>query len=262
MHMIAAMRQEIYDLGYTVLRQAVPQQAVLDARRRINEWIGQEGIPPEDLPKMRAQTYCPGLGSQPPLKALMNRSAVPDAVEQLIGESNLLPPGPAQIALRFPRVVDAPKPPKGHLDGIGTGTNGIPVGQFKRNFTMLAVVLLNDLPEPYMGNFTVWPGSHRFFEQFFRERDASILAQGMPQAELPHEAVQMTGRAGDVVIAHHHLVHGAAPNYSPDVRYAAIFRLKHKDVEANGVEAMSDIWREWQPVREQIEAAQPAQSAT
>ncbi|MEX0655044.1 MAG: phytanoyl-CoA dioxygenase family protein [Phycisphaeraceae bacterium] len=262
MHMVKAIRQAMYDDGYTVLRQAVPRQAVLDARRRINEWLGQEGMPPDDLPTMRAQTYCPGLGGQPPLKALMHRSLVPDAVEQLIGEGNLLPPGNAQIALRFPRVVDAPKPPHGHLDGIGTGTNGMAVGQFSRGFTLLAVVLLNDLPEPYMGNFTVWPGSHRFFEQFFRERDPSILAQGMPKADLPHPPVQMTGQAGDVVLAHHHLVHGAAPNYSPDIRYAAIFRLKHKDVEANGVDAMSDIWREWQPVRELIEPTQPAASAT
>src|SRR5690606_18979540 len=119
--------------------------------------------------------------------------------------------------------------------------------------TMLAVVLLQDLPEAYSGNFTVWPGSHRFFEQYFRERDPSVLAQGMPDAELPREAVQITGRAGDVVLAHHHLVHGAAPNYSPDIRYAGIFRLRHKDVEQVGTDAMRDIWREWPGMREVVD---------
>ena len=35
--------------------------------------------------------------------------------------------------------------------------------------------------------------------------------------------------------------------------HAAIFRGRHKDVEANGTEAMTDIWREWPGVREAVE---------
>ena len=68
--------------------------------------------------------------------------------------------------------------------------------------------------------------------------------------ELPHAPVQITGQAGDIVITHHQIVHSAAPNCSPNIRYAAIFRGRHKDAEANGTEAMTDIWREWPGIRE------------
>ena len=39
----------------------------------------------------------------------------------------------------------------------------------------------------------------------------------------------------------------------PNIRYAAIFRGRHKDAEANGTEAMTDIWREWPGIREAVE---------
>ncbi|MEX0885978.1 MAG: phytanoyl-CoA dioxygenase family protein [Phycisphaeraceae bacterium] len=242
-------KKAMHDDGYLVLPGAVPELLIRRARKAIHHDLGSEGMHPDQLRTFSAQSYCPALRSDPALTDLATRSAVWLAGEALLGEGNLQPVKGAQIALRFPSYPDKPKPPRGHLDGIGTGTNGMAVGEFSRGFTMLAVCLLNDLPEPYMGNFTVWPGSHQFFEQYFRERDPSVLAQGMPQAELPRDAVQITGKAGDVVLAHHHLVHGAAPNYGCEIRYAAIFRLQHVDVVQVGVEAMRDIWREWSPIR-------------
>lgn len=242
-------KKAMHEDGYLVLKGAIPELLIRRARKAIHHNLGSEGMHPDKLVTFSAQSYCPSIQGDAALTDLANRSAVCLAAEALLGEGNMRPIGRAQIALRFPSYPSKPKPPRGHLDGIGTGTNGLAVGEFRRGFTMLAVCLLNDLPEPYMGNFTVWPGSHLFFEQFFRERDPSILAQGMPSAELPREPVQITGKAGDVVLAHHHLVHGAAPNYGPEIRYAAIFRVQHVDVEAIGVEAMRDIWREWDPIR-------------
>jgi Phytanoyl-CoA dioxygenase (PhyH) len=87
----------------------------------------------------------------------------------------------------------------------------------------------------------------------FREKGPAALADGIDMMELPTGPVQITGQAGDAVITHHQIIHAAAPNCSPDIRYAAIFRGRHKDVEANGTEAMTDIWREWPGIREVIE---------
>ena len=50
-----------------------------------------------------------------------------------------------------------------------------------------------------------------------------ILANGMPRAELPEGPKQIIGKAGDVVLTHHQLVHTAAPNAAADIRYAVIF---------------------------------------
>jgi ectoine hydroxylase-related dioxygenase (phytanoyl-CoA dioxygenase family) len=80
------------------------------------------------------------------------------------------------------------------------------------------------------------------------------LTEGMPQVEMPEGPVQITGQAGDVVLAHHQLVHTAAPNASPHIRYAAIFRMRHVECEQIGRDAYTDIWREWPGVREALAA--------
>ena len=115
---------------------------------------------------------------------------------------------------------------------------------------MLAVVLLNHLPETHSGNFTVWPKSHAFFENYFRENGIEVLADGMPQVDLPEDPIQIMGQAGDMVIAHHQIVHTAAPNHAPNIRYAAIFRLRHQQTAFIGNEAYTDIWREWPGIQE------------
>ena len=67
---------------------------------------------------------------------------------------------------------------------------------------MLAVVLLNHLPETHSGNFTVWPKSYAFFENYFRENGIEVLANGMPPVDLLEDPI----------------VHTVAPN----IRYAPV----------------------------------------
>lgn len=61
----------------------------------------------------------------------------------------------------------------GHLDGIkavGDRLRGWREdGTYSRNFTAFAVVYLDHVPAPHGGNFTVWPKSHHFFEDYFKE---------------------------------------------------------------------------------------------
>ena len=71
--------------------------------------------------------------------------------------------------------------------------------------------------------------------------------------ELPEGPHQIVGNAGDVVLTHHQIVHSAAPNAASDIRYAAIFRLRHVDCADNGYDAYTDIWKEWPGVQEAIE---------
>ncbi|GIX06860.1 MAG: hypothetical protein KatS3mg115_1263 [Candidatus Poribacteria bacterium] len=245
-----------YEEGYLVLRGVLPRVMVEAARQAINHSLGYEGMNKEDLPAFRSRSYCPEIQKDPLITALANRSPVFPIAESLMGEGNVQPVGAGQIALRFPAPpFTSPPEPHGHLDGLGTGINGLERGTYSRSFTALVVCYLAPVPEPYSGNFTVWPKSHRFFEQYFRENGHEVLANGMPRVELPEGPVQITGDAGDVVIAHHLLVHGAAPNASPNIRYAAIFRLRHRDCAQIGYEAYTDIWREWPGIREVIESA-------
>jgi hypothetical protein len=245
MELTTAQRRQMYEDGYLVIPGAVPPLMVEEARRLINHSLGNVGMPPDDLRKMAATTYCPELTKTPTFTDIFNKTPLFSLCESVVGAGNLLTAGSVQIALRFPNATGERSEPKGHLDGRGTGTNGIPVGEFHRHFTMLVVVLLSDLPEPYSGNFTVWPGTHRQFEQIFREKGPAALADAVDTLDTGVAPVQITGKAGDAVLCHHQLKHTACGNASPNVRYAAIFRASHKDVHKNGTEAMTDIWREW-----------------
>ncbi len=254
-----AERREFHDKGYLVLPGAVPEAAVRRVRRAINHSLGEEGMAKEDLPRMRSQSYCSEPRSGAAVTDLVTRTSVWAASESLMGEGAVQPPKGGQVALRFPSAPGTdPGPPRGHLDGLGSGANGMERGVYTRGFTALAVVLLCDLSESFSGNFTVWPGTHRFFESHFREVGHEILGDGMPRVDLPADPVQITGRRGDVVITHHQLVHTAAPNASDDIRYAAIFRLRHTDIEAIGFDAFTDIWLEWAGVREAMAEAEDA----
>lgn len=139
--------------------------------------------------------------------------------------------------------------------------NGVPAGTLG-NFTMLAAVLLSPLDRPYAGNFTVWPGTHRLFEAYFREHGPEALLKGMPPVPLP-EPVQVEGAPGDVVLAHYQLMHGVAPNLSPHVRYAIFYRLNHTARTTGwSREAMLDIWAEWPGIRALLDETGPAAAAS
>ncbi len=240
-------RQAFYRDGFLQVPGVVPRVMADAALKAINHSIGQ-GMPAEEMPKIRAQSFCRELQGDPVIADLFNRTPAFALAESLIGEGHIEPVYGAQIALRFPVKADPPTPPIPHLDGMYTPTNGVPEGTIQ-NFTMLVGVLLSDLRETYSGNFTVWPGTHHQYEQHFRERTPQSLLNGMPPISLP-EPKQIIGNAGDIVLVHYQLAHSAAPNVSPHVRYAVFFRLTHVNHAAQKWEAMKDIWLEYAGMQE------------
>jgi hypothetical protein len=243
--------RELLDLGYTRVAGLVPRALVDRAVRAINASLGERGMDPAQLPTLRAQSHCPELRSSPAILDLFNESGAKSFAESAIGSGKLAPVKSGQIALRFPRTLeldDQPLPAtRAHIDGMYSPTNGVQPGTIA-NFTALLGVLLSDLPDENAGNFTVWPGSHVKHERYFREHGPQSLMNGMPPIDLGPPK-QITGRAGDVILAHYLLGHGIAPNDSPHVRYAIFFRLYHVDHERQRWESMTDAWREWEGVR-------------
>ena len=158
--------------------------------------------------------------------------------------------GGGQIALRFPTRQDPPPQPGGHLDGMYSPHNGVPKGEI-HNFTMLVGVVLSDVDAPFSGNFTVWPGTHHVYERYFAEQGPQSLLEGMPKVEVP-QPVQTTARAGDVFLVHYQVAHGAAVNVSPHTRYAIYFRLTHVDHDTRKWETMTDIWLDWEGMRDVV----------
>src|ERR1700694_2658982 len=182
---------------------------------------------------------------------LVNASQVWRVAESAIGPDQVSPLTGGQIALRFPGT-EPLRPPHPHIDGMYTPTNGVPKGTIS-NFTALVGVVLSEIPHADMGNLIVWPGSHLLYEQYFRERGPQALLEGMPEVPLS-ESVQLTGEPGDAVLCHYQLGHGITGNSSPNIRYAIYFRLKHVDHDAIHWECMTDIWREWEGMRDVLRA--------
>ncbi|MEN9937221.1 MAG: hypothetical protein RLZZ387_3800 [Chloroflexota bacterium] len=235
--------------GYVQVPGVVPAPLVNAALRAINHSLG-EGMDPAEMTRFRAQSYCPELQRAPVITDLLNATPALALAESLIGPGKVAPVSGGQIALRFPTMHESPPAPHPHLDGMHTPTNGVPAGEI-RSFTMLLGVMLSDVSGPFAGNLAVWPGTHRIYEAYFREHGPQALLEGMPRVAIP-EPVQLTGRAGDVVLAHYELAHGVTANVSPHVRYAIYFRLHHVAHAGQKWDAMTDIWLEWDGVRSLI----------
>lgn len=247
MQLTLSQKRQFVAQGFLHLPGVVPQVMVNAALRAINNSVGQ-GMPQEEMVKMRAQTYCRELTNQPVISDLVNGTPAFALAESAIETGKVRPVTGGQIALRFPSMADPPKPPGPHVDGMYTPTNGVKEGTIG-NFTMLIGVLLSDLTAPFCGNFTVWPGTHHLFQDYWREKGPLSLLEGMPKVEMP-EPLQIEGKAGDIVLVHWATAHAAAMNVSPSVRYACFFRLKHESHDSHHVDTLTDIWMDWPNIRE------------
>jgi ectoine hydroxylase-related dioxygenase (phytanoyl-CoA dioxygenase family) len=113
-------------------------------------------------------------------------------------------------------------------------------------------VFLTTMPRTFAGNLTVWPGTHRRYEQAFRECGPRAVFEPLPAIELG-EPEQLICAAGDVVLMHWSLAHSAAVNTSDVDRVAVYYRMMFPELDANRVpdlgegrwEYLADLWRGW-----------------
>jgi hypothetical protein len=237
-------RQDLVRDGYVRIPGLVEPPIVAAALKAINESLGR-GLPPDRITVYRSRSFCPELQREAVVLDLFHATPVRALAESLLGRIEDVRTG--QIALAFPQA-GRPAPSYPHLDGLHTPTNGVPAGEV-RSFSLLVGVALSDVVTPGAGNLTVWPGSHRLYETYFREKSARALLQGMPPVTLP-DPVEVTARKGDVLLCHYQLAHAVGANTSPDVRYAVYFRVKARDHDGRRWECLTDLWREWPGIRE------------
>ena len=245
MKLTPVQERALVDEGYLLVPGLVSRERVDAALRAINHSLGEEGIAKDALWTMRAQTFCPELVSAPPILDLYRATGLATLAEAAIGPVRA--PTTGQIALRFPQALAeglAPRDPYPHIDGMPGPLNGVTPNTIF-HFTALGAVFLNDVEAPFRGNFTVWPGTHAALARHFAAHGTDGLLTGFPPIALPPPR-QLRARAGDALLAHYQLAHGAAPNVGPDVRYAVFFRLFHEAHDAGSTATMLDPWREWE----------------
>ncbi len=253
MQLSKVQKRALMDDGYLHIPGVVPRVMVDEAVRAINHDLGK-GMDPSLMWRFHVQTFCPELTSAPAIVELFTRTPASALAESAIGARLRVPTG-AQIALRFPGYADPPKPGSPHIDGLPNRerTNGVPEGTIL-SFTALACVLLSELPGPFAGNFTVWPGSHRAHAAWVRAHGFRSLLEGPPRVEY-RDPVQVVGKPGDVLLTHYLLGHSVAPNVSPNVRYACFFRLEVDGLAEHRAESVLDPWRDWEGMREVVAEA-------
>lgn len=218
------------DNGYLQLPGLVPIPLVEAARKTIDADIAMDRSLGK-ISKYLGDTFCPGLLTDPAILALFDKSAVRDVADDLFGPDRAFT-HEAQIAIRFPEYENEPKCYPPHIDGFPSRYNSIQSGKVCRQ-TLLVGVYLSRIEQPYMGNFLVWPGSHRRVawnyraidaKRFLTEHDPPELAKRLIPPDLG-EGTQIVAQPGDVVLAHGGLIHSAAFNLSLQLRYAVYFRV-------------------------------------
>ncbi len=245
MELNTAQKTQLRNEGFLKVENVVPRIMVDAAVRAINHAMGQ-GMNPADIPTFAAQSYCPALVKTPVITDLLNGTPALSLAESAIGTGAFFA-RMGQIALRFPVTTDPPRAPGAHIDGTYTSTNGVKEGSID-NFTALLGVMLSDVNTEFAGNFSVWPGSHLLHEKYFREKGPEALLKGMPQIDIG-KPLQITGKAGDIVLAHYLLGHGITPNVSPHIRYMIFFRLRRHDHDSQRWESMTNAWLQWEGMK-------------
>lgn len=231
---------EFAERGYIVIPRVVPDDVLDKAARRIDEVTAAEPAP-ED--KRGAHFHFLETKNEPALIAPLTGTPAFGLAEDLAGHGALKVPWQVQIALNIP---PNPLDPGGpHIDAGNPEPTDAPI---RATFTMLAGILMTDQLTENSGNLWVWPGTHLTHAAYFREHGPRMFC-AYPPIDLP-EPEQITGRAGDLLLAHYLLGHNIGGNYASDAtRRALYFRVSATGHTTRREEFLQDTWLEYEPVR-------------
>jgi hypothetical protein len=157
-----------------------------------------------------------------------------------------------QVATTVPPWPHVPGGP--HIDGHGPGQDP------PASFTMLVGVFLTDQQAASSGNLWVWPGSHFAHARLFHDRGTRVLQQTGghstmldPPAALGSQ-VEVTGKRGDLLLAHYLLGHNKGGNTAAHVRRTVYDRLTVPGHAQRWESTFLDPWAEYEPVRRALHA--------
>jgi hypothetical protein len=154
-------------------------------------------------------------------------------------------PWQVQVALNIPPYSHRPGRP--HIDAPDAEPAGRPV---RGTFTMLAGILMTDQLTGNSGNLWAWPGTHLTHAAYFRQHGPRMFC-AYPPIDLPTPE-QVTGHAGDLLLAHYLLGHNIGGNYEPgQTRRALYFRISSIGHASHRSDFLQDTWLDYEPIRSQ-----------
>ena len=227
---------EFAERGYILIPQVVPGDVLDKANRRVDEVVAA-APPAQD--KRGAYFYFLETKDEPALLAPLTSSPALSLAEDLTGRGTLEVPPQVQVALNIPPYPHHPGRP--HIDAGNAEPSGGPV---RGTFTMLAAILLTDQLTENSGNLWVWPGTHLTHAAYFRQHGPQTFC-AYPPIDLPAPE-QVTGQAGDLMLAHYLLGHNIGGNYEPgQTRRALYFRVSAIGHASRPEEFLQDAWLDY-----------------
>ena len=230
--------REFAERGFLLIPRVVPPDVLASAGRRIDQIVAADPPAPETRGN---HFYFLETRQETALAATLGDSPAFALAEQLTGAGTLVPPWQVQVALNIPPFSHRPGAP--HIDT----SHAEPIdGPIRGTFTLLAGVLMTDQLGEDSGNLWVWPGTHLAHAAYFREHGPQRFC-AYPPIDLP-EPVQVTGHAGDLLLAHYLLGHNIGGNFRSELtRRALYFRLSVRGHEAHREEFLQDAWYDYAP---------------
>lgn len=159
--------------------------------------------------------------------------------KQLLGPDLKTPERIRGIYCVFPDTDSTPRAARFHVDAHA--------------FHLGVVGYIDDVP-PDGGGFTIWPGSHKHFYHAFKTaytfnplaEEGEFQNTDTYREVLQIDPVYTFGSAGDVVLWHHRMGHGAGHNRSRQVRQAVLYDFCRADLDDIQDEPPpADMWRHW-----------------
>jgi Phytanoyl-CoA dioxygenase (PhyH) len=233
---------EFAERGYIVVPHVVPGDILDKAARRIDDLTASD---PPAAGKRGAHFCFLQTNDEPALIAPLTSSPAFGLAEDLAGRGTLEVPWQVQIALNIPPYPHRPGRP--HIDAA----NAEPAeGPVTGTFTMLAGILMTDQLTENSGNLWVWPGTHLSHATYFRQHGPQMFC-AYPPIDLPVPE-QVTGHAGDLLLAHYLLGHNIGGNYgSGQTRRALYFRISSTRHASHRSEFLQNPWLDYEPITSQ-----------
>jgi len=239
-----ADKEFLKEHGYKVVRNVLDQKVIDEALDVLWANMEEDRNNPETWIGKGYRTV--PVGGHDAIKRTVYDNPVFAMAEEMVGEGLLHTSGGAGPHVNFPNPDREWREPRGHLDGYHTPTNGVPKGTVGA-FTLGATVYLGKV-EQRDGGFTVWPGSHKIWAEYFKYHDIDSLRGGGAPFDIG-KSLEITGDAGDVCFWHNQLSHTAGPNVGRRVRIALIGRLRRKDLDQIRYETPDDMWKYWEGLK-------------
>jgi hypothetical protein len=211
------------------------------ARKRVHEWIHRS---PPPVGHRGFHFYWDSQPSEAdPLLAALCATSAFDLAASLVAPLKLVRPRQIQISLNIPIWEHRPGGP--HIDGL---TPPEPSGR-PGTYSLLAGIFLTDQQAPDSGNLWVWPGSHHVGSAHLRQHGPDAIFDIVHPTYEMARPEQVTGRAGDLYLAHYLLGHNMGGNTSAQTREVIYFRLHAAGHRQRWRECVQDPLLEFEPVR-------------